>query len=119
VPADRLLWELARRQHGALATWQLIAAGLSAAQISRLVAQGWLRPVHRGVYLVGPIHGPLARLSAAVLAVGDGVVLSHRSALELWELGPAVRGAVVVTTVGRRGLSRDGRVCPMFCVGSG
>jgi very-short-patch-repair endonuclease len=108
MPVDRGLWQLARRQHGALATWQLIAAGLSAAQISRLVARGWLRRAHRGVYLVGPIHGPLARLMAATLAVGAGALLSHRSATELWGVGPALYGGVEVTSVGRRGLSRDG-----------
>jgi len=108
VPPDRLLWELARRQHGALATWQLIGGGLSGAQTSRLVAGGWLRRVHRGVYLVGPIHGPLARLMAATLAVGDGTLLSHRFAAELWGVGPELCGAVEVTSVGRRGRSRDG-----------
>ena len=83
MPADRSLWELVARQHGVLATWQLLAAGISRAQIARLVTRGWLRPVHRGVYLAGPIHGPLARLSAATLAVGDHALLSHRSAAEL------------------------------------
>jgi very-short-patch-repair endonuclease len=107
VPADRLLWDLARRQHGVLATRQIAAAGVSRAQLSRLVARGWLRPAHRGVYLAGPIHGPLARLMAATLAVGEDALLSHRSAAELWGVGPAVSGAVSVTSVGRRGLSRD------------
>jgi very-short-patch-repair endonuclease len=108
MTADRSLWELARRQHGVLATLQLIAAGLTSSQISRLVARGWLRPLHRGVYLVGPIHGPLARLIGATLAVGDDAVLSHRSATELWRLGPVVQGAVAVTTIGREVRSRDG-----------
>ena len=91
-----------------LATRQVLALGVSRAQLSRLVARGWLRPVHRGVYLAGPIHGPLARLMAGTLALGDGAVLSHRSAAELWGIGPAVDGAVVVTTVGREARSRDG-----------
>jgi very-short-patch-repair endonuclease len=108
VAADRGLWELAARQHGVLARWQLLAAGLSAAGISRLVARGWLRPIHRGVYLVGPIQGPLARFMAGTLAVGAGAVLSHRSAAELLGVGPAVRGAVSVILVGREVRSRDG-----------
>src|SRR3954451_18524970 len=33
MPVDRGLWQLARRQHGALATAQLVAAGVSRAQI--------------------------------------------------------------------------------------
>jgi very-short-patch-repair endonuclease len=108
VPIDRELWALAARQHGVLAVWQLLAAGLSRRAISTLVARGWLRPAHRGVYLVGPIHGPLARLMAAVMAVGDGAFLSHRSAAELWGLGPAIAGSVAVTCVGREARSRDG-----------
>lgn len=108
MAADPSLWGLARRQHGVLATRQIAAAGVSRAQLSRLVTRGWLRPVHRGVYFVGPIHGPRARLMAATLAVGDGAVLSHRSAAELWGLGPTVRGAVAVTRVGPRARSRHG-----------
>lgn len=40
---------------------------------------------------------------AAVLAGGDGAVLSHRSALALWDLAPTPGGAIDVT--GRRGTS--------------
>jgi predicted transcriptional regulator of viral defense system len=108
MPADRQVWDLAARQHGVLAVGQLLAAGISRARISRLVARGWLRPLHRGVYLAGPIHAPLARLMAAVLAVGDGAVVSHRPAAELWGLGTAIPGAVVVTCAGRAPRSRDG-----------
>src|SRR4051812_25569902 len=45
---------------------------------------------------------------AATLAVGDGTLLSHRFAAELWGVGPELCGAVEVTSVGRRGRSRDG-----------
>lgn len=44
---------------------------------------------------------------AAVLACGEGAVLSHRSAAELWALLPAAKGDVHVTVAGRGG--RDKR----------
>jgi hypothetical protein len=44
---------------------------------------------------------------AAVLACGEGAVLSHRSAAELWALLPAAKGDVHVTVPGRGG--RDKR----------
>ncbi len=38
---------------------------------------------------------------AAVLACGDGAVLSHRSAAELWNLRPSSPAAIDVTAIGR------------------
>jgi very-short-patch-repair endonuclease len=49
------------------------------------------------VFLVGPLIGRWTREMAAVLACGDGAVLSHRSAASLWALRPAWRGPVDVT----------------------
>lgn len=108
MTADRQLFALAQAQHGVVAARQLLTLGISRGRISTLTARGWLRPAHRGVYLVGPVHGPRARLIAATLAGGDGAVLSHRSAAELWGIGPALHGAVSVTLVGRSARSRDG-----------
>jgi very-short-patch-repair endonuclease len=108
VRSDRQLFALARAQHGVVATRQLLALGIGRGRVSTLMSRGWLRPAHRGVYLVGPVHGPRARLMAATLAGGDRAVLSHRSAAELWGLGPALAGAVAVTVVGRSVRSRHG-----------
>ena len=48
------------------------------------VREGRLHRVHRGVYAVGhPVLPRYGRLMAAVLACGQGAVLSHRSAAEL------------------------------------
>ena len=74
---------------------QLRLAGLSGSAIGRRVAAGRLHRVHRGVYAVGhPGLGAEGEWLAAVLACGDGAVLSHRSAAELWGIleprgGPA------------------------------
>ncbi|HEU4657997.1 MAG TPA: type IV toxin-antitoxin system AbiEi family antitoxin domain-containing protein [Capillimicrobium sp.] len=96
--ARRLMARLAARQYG-LVTWaQLRALGFSAAAIGRLVADGRLIRLHRGVYAVG--HAVLRTEGiwlAAVLACGDGAVLSHRSAGALWQLGHATSPLVDVS----------------------
>src|SRR3954453_13689622 len=72
---------------GLLTTTELLAAGLTASSISKRVARGAMRRWYPGVYSYGP--GELSREGewmAAVLAGGDGAVLSHRSAAALWEL---------------------------------
>ena len=108
MTTDQRLFALAQSQHGVVATRQLLALGMSRGRVSTLTARGWLRPLHRGVYLVGPIHGPRARLVAATLALGERAFVSHRSAGELSRLGPAIDGAVAVTVVGRDVRSRAG-----------
>jgi predicted transcriptional regulator of viral defense system/very-short-patch-repair endonuclease len=76
---------LAARQHGVIALWQLTGLGLSARAARGRVASGRLFRLHRGVYAVGhPRVSPSGRALAAVLACGEGAVLSHRSAAQLW-----------------------------------
>lgn len=70
---------------------------------------GRLHVVHRGVYAVG--HGALAehgRLLAAVLALGDGAVLSHISAAMLWGFWQPDQDDGVDVTVARRLRQRPG-----------
>jgi very-short-patch-repair endonuclease len=55
--------------------------------VSDRASAGWLHRLHRGVYAVG--HRRVTREGrwlAAVLACGDGAVLSHQAAGELWGL---------------------------------
>ena len=102
---DREIGRLAGVQRGHLSTEQLFAAGLTMAAIKARVARGFLVRVHHGVYSVGdPSLIPFAAESAAVLALGPGAVLSHRSAAALWGIAPAaaVDGVVDVTVIGRR-----------------
>jgi very-short-patch-repair endonuclease len=87
-PVDVEIADLAVRQHGAVALRQLIALGLSRQAVAKRVAAGRLHPVYRGVYAVG--HRRLTRngrFMAAVLACGDGALLSHLSAAELYGFG--------------------------------
>jgi very-short-patch-repair endonuclease len=88
-PADHLIAELAARQHGPVSGRQLVALGLGEGAIAWRVRTGRLHRIHRGVYAVGqPVLPRYGQLMAAVLACGDGAVLSHRSAAELLRLGP-------------------------------
>ena len=89
---------LAARRHGVVAAADLAAAGLGRRAIERRLAEGRLRRLHRGVFLVGPLAGPRTREMAAVLAVGHDAAISHRSAGALWEILPSAGEPVHVTT---------------------
>jgi hypothetical protein len=73
--------DLARRQHGRVARWQLLEAGLGRGRIGRWVRAGLLRPAHHGVYAVGH-DAPSWRADymAAVLACGPGAAISYLAA---------------------------------------
>jgi very-short-patch-repair endonuclease len=95
---ERDLATLARRQYSVVSRRQLIAAGLGVRTIRRRVEAGRLHLLHRGVYAFG--DGSVDRRGrwlAAVLACGDGALLSHRSAAALWGLMRPRRGAVEVS----------------------
>ena len=51
------------------------------------VERGWLRRIHKGVYLVGALETELTAPAAALLAVGAGAI-SHRTAAAIWGLLP-------------------------------
>lgn len=104
---DVRIAEHARRQHGAVSIGQLRAAGLSDGAVIKRCRSGRLHRLHRGVYAVGHIAASVERRwMAAVLALGDGAVLSHRSAAELWSLLPTRDGAVDVSLPSRSGRLR-------------
>lgn len=83
---DEAIARLAARQHGMVATRQLLRAGLlDANAIAYRVRVGRLHPVHRGVHAVGHRPpSPLARVMAAVLACGPGAAASHETASALF-----------------------------------
>jgi predicted transcriptional regulator of viral defense system len=83
---DAAVVALARRQHGVVTTAGLLQAGFGHNAIAAKVERGWLRRLHRGVYLVGALESPLTKPAAALLATGPNAVLSHRTAAVLWNL---------------------------------
>jgi very-short-patch-repair endonuclease len=93
--------DLAARRHGVVTTADLRAAGLGRGAIARRVADGRLRPLHRGVFLVGPIKDPLTDVMAAVAACGPGAAVSHHAAAALWAFRPPWHGPIDVTTTRR------------------
>jgi hypothetical protein len=97
-PRHGWIAELARRQHGVVAHWQLFAGGLSRSAIQRLVRAGWLHPLHLGVYAVGHrAVGWHGRCTAGVLSCGPHAVLSHQPAAALWDLRRSSSRTVHVT----------------------
>jgi very-short-patch-repair endonuclease len=97
------LAELAERQHGVLARWQLETEGLRRGAIDRRIARAQFLPLHRGVYAVG--HKRLSyrgQWMAAVLACGPEAVLSHHAAAALWDLRPVPQSKIDVTAPGKR-----------------
>ena len=76
---------MAARQGGVVSAAQLRAAGIDGDAARRRVAAGRLHRLGRGVYAVGHTAlSPDGRLFAALLGVGEGGVVSHRTAADLW-----------------------------------
>lgn len=106
---SRRAWALAKSQHGIVSRQQLLSIGLSTEAIRHRVERGRLHSVMRGVYAVGwPVLTRQARWMAAVLACGDGAMLSHGSAAALWKIGAEPRGLVEVSVRRRCELRRPG-----------
>lgn len=102
--------ELAARQHGVVALGQLAALGLGPDGVAHRVGTGRLHRLHAGVYAVG--HTNLTqrgRWMAAIVACGEGALLSHRSAAALWDIGAHPDIRIDVTVPDRSG-RRRGRI---------
>jgi len=84
---DSEIGVIAGRQHGLITSGQLRGTGLTGAAIQRRVRTGRLLREHRGVYRVGHRAPSLeARYLAAVLACGEGALLSGEAAGHLHRL---------------------------------
>jgi very-short-patch-repair endonuclease len=103
---------IATEQRGFVSRDQLLQAGLTYAVIRRLVARYFLIPDHPGVFAVGhvPVDVPLARETAALLAVRSPGWLSHQSAAAVWGLTcmDDYAGPVHVTVTGGSAPRRRG-----------
>jgi very-short-patch-repair endonuclease len=100
---EQAMAALARAQHGVVARRQMLELGFSRRQITGGLQRGRLHEIFLGVYVVGVKRiSRKGRWMAAVLAAGDGALLSHRSAGRLWELlPPAVEWIDVASPPGR------------------
>jgi very-short-patch-repair endonuclease len=122
--AEESVGRIAETQHGVVTRTQLLAAGISATGIHRLLSKGTLLPEHRGVYRVGHRAPSVeAPYMAAVLACGDGALLSGDAAGYLLGLlkgsqpGPEVTTPTERRIEGiriRRSRNLDGRDATVF-----
>jgi very-short-patch-repair endonuclease len=103
---DSPIATLAGGQHGVVSRSQLSMLGFSDGDVARRLGAARLHRLYRGVYAVG--HRVLTlegRWMAAVLACGDGAVLSHGTAAAAWDMRP-VSGVIHVTVPGWAGRAR-------------
>src|SRR4051794_33017275 len=106
---DRIVAQIARRQHGVVTVAQLSEAGLGRGAIAHRVSQARLHRLYRGVYAVGAgTLPPLGAEMAAVLAFGGRAVVSHISAAAMWQLLPARPAHLHLTVVGATAHARRG-----------
>jgi len=82
---------LAADQQGIVTRAQLLSAGIAESAIDRALRSGRLHRVHPGVYSTLPpeLASEGALLIAALMAAGDGAVLSHGTAAWRWQIIPA------------------------------
>jgi len=111
TPLDVSLARLAGRQHGVVSRGQLVAIGFDRGTIDRRVQGGRLHRLYRGVYAVGhTVLSSHGRRLAAVMACGEGAVLSHRSAAALWGLHPSAATRTDVTVSHTSGVRSTARI---------
>lgn len=90
-----------------MAWGQLLELGLSRGAIQSRLRRGRLFALYRGVYAVGhPSLTVAGERRAALLACGDGAVLSHRTAADLWGIRHSNQRIVDVTVASRGGRTR-------------
>jgi hypothetical protein len=83
----------ARKQLGLITRRDLAGLDYTRRQIDHLIWSGHLVPVRRGVFrLCGAAPNWRVAAMAAVLAAGEGAVLSHRSAGVLWDMNDQHEG---------------------------
>jgi predicted transcriptional regulator of viral defense system len=92
------LFQVAEGQAGYFTTAQAAAAGIDRRRLAHYAAQGQLARVRRKVYRLLPYpRSPHEDLFVAWLQTGPNSVISHDSALALYDLSDALPAAVHVT----------------------
>ena len=104
---DAAIAALANRQHGVVATRQLVALGITQQAVSLRARAGRLHRLHRGVYAVGhTVLGVRGHWMAAVLACGDGAGLGFASAAAHWDMRTGVPATIDISVPGGGGRQR-------------
>jgi Protein of unknown function (DUF559) len=109
---NRRLADLAGAQDGVVSLDQLRGIGVTQRTAEHSAMQGSLHRIHRGVYAVGHLSiGQLGALRAAVLACGEGAVVSHGTAAAFWGLRDQWPALIDVTDGRQAGRKLDGIRC--------
>lgn len=95
---------MAGRQGGVVARRQLLDAGVSRAALRHRLAVRRLYVIYPEVYAATPSVSVVGRYLAAVLACGEGAVLSHRAAAD--HLGLRSTSSVIIEVTMRHGTKR-------------
>jgi predicted transcriptional regulator of viral defense system len=102
------LYQIAEAQAGYFTTAQAATVGVDRQRLARYEVAGRLERIRRGVYRLAPFpRSPHEDLFVAWLETGPDSVISHDSALALYELSDALPSAIHVTvppTASRRHL---------------
>jgi very-short-patch-repair endonuclease len=95
---------VARHQEGIVTRGQLEEAGITRWSIDRALRSGRLYRLHKGVYSTQApeLATEDGLLIAALLAAGDGAVLSHGTAAWRWQIIPAPPTRIELTVPHRR-----------------
>jgi hypothetical protein len=95
---------IARDQAGIVTRAQLRAAGVSPSAVGRALRADRLYPLHRGIYasVVPELLTEEGHLVAALLAAGDGALLSHGTAAWRWRIIPAPPSVIALAVPWRR-----------------
>ena len=92
------LYQIAEAQAGYFTTAQAVAMGVDRKRLARYAVAGRLERVRRGVYRLTPFpRSAHEDLFVAWLEMGPESVISHDSALALYELSDALPAAIHVT----------------------
>lgn len=79
--------QIATEQHGVVTRRQMLQAEITHREIGARLRNGSLIRVHRGVFRVGHVAPSTeATYLAAVFACGEGALLSHAAAANLWKI---------------------------------
>lgn len=109
---DERLAAIATAQGGVVSLDQLRRIDVSQRAAAYRAEEGRLHRVHRGVYAVGHRSvGRVEALRAAVLACGEGSVISHGTAAAFWDLRDRWPPLVDVTVPCQTGRKIDGIRC--------
>jgi predicted transcriptional regulator of viral defense system len=98
-PDRQALFDVASEQYGYFTADQAARCGYAPDMLTYHVSRGTFQRVHRGIYRFRDYpSSPREHVAAAWLAIGkDVAVVSHESALDLWDLSDIIPAAVHLT----------------------